>query len=562
VAPPPAARPTPHAAAAPRTRERIARERFGEVGGSADEVACRTRPQTRLDTARAAPAGAAASHGPHGIVAGVPAAVKTTLTELEGSRVRLRVEVPADELEGRVERKAHELGRELKLPGFRRGKVPPALVIQRIGRDAVLEQAVRETLPRWYSDAIEDSGIVPVGDPQVELEEMPPLGEPLAFSIEVGVLPRAQLGSFKGLDVPRREPAVPQDRVDAELEAVRDRLARLESVDRAAESGDFVIVDYLGTFADDGGDGAGEGGAGAEAPSAGDAVPGGEGRDQLVELGAGKLIPGFEEGLAGARAGETRELELSFPADYPSEGLAGRAVSFAVTVKDVKRKELPPLDDDLALDAGFDSLAELREDIGNALMRADERLIEAEFREAALDAAVTAARIDLTDELIKARAGEMWERTLHSLAHRGISRETYLKLAAREESQILAELERDADQALRREAVISAIVAAEQISPTDEELREALAPSAEEEGVLADELLERVRASGRLEEAREDLAARQAVELIAREANPISPEQAHAREKLWTPERAEGGQAEPAAVAGRLWTPTDPGSAS
>jgi len=195
-------------------------------------------------------------------------------------------------------------------------------------------------------------------------------------------------------------------------------------------------------------------------------------------------------------------------------------------------------------------------------MRADERLIEAEFREAALDAAVAAARIDLTDELIKARAREMWERTLHSLAHRGVSREAYLKLAAREESQILAELERDAEQALRREAVISAIVAAEQISPSDEELREALAPSAEEEGISAEEAFEQLRTRGRLEEVREDLAARQAVELIAHEANPISPAQAHAREKLWTPERGEGGQAQPAAAAGRLWTPTDPGSAS
>src|SRR5947209_3461827 len=202
----------------------------------------------------------------HGIVAGVPAAVKTTLTELEGSRVRLRVEVPADELEGRVERKAHQLGRDLKLPGFRRGKVPPGLVIQRMGRDAVLEQAVRETLPRWYSDAVEAAGIVPIGDPEVKLDDLPPLGEPLAFSIAVG-----------------------------------------------------------------------------------DSVAGADGRDQLIELGAGKLIPGFEEGLVGAGAGESRELELAFPDDYPSAELAGRLVRFGVTVKDVKRKELPPLDDDLAL---------------------------------------------------------------------------------------------------------------------------------------------------------------------------------------------------------------------
>jgi trigger factor len=463
--------------------------------------------------------------------------------------------VPADEIEGRLERKAHELSRELKLPGFRRGKVPPALVIQRIGRDAVLEQAVRETLPRWYSDAIEASGIVPVGDPQVELDAMPPHGEALAFSVEVGVLPRAQLGEYKGLDVPRREPAVPEERVEAELDAVRDRLARLESVDRPAERGDFVIVDYEGAFADDGGADSAEDGL-----AAGDAVPGGEARDQLIELGAGNLIPGFEEGVIGATARERRELPLSFPADYPSERLAGRAVTFAVTVKDVKRKELPPLDDDLALDAGFESLAELRDDIGKALLQAEERVIEGEFREAALDAAVDAARVDVTDELVKARAREMWERMLHSLAHRGVSREAYLKLSGREEEQILSELERDAERALRREAVISAIVAAEGISPSDDELIAALAPSAEEEGVGVEEMLERLRSRGRLEEVREDLAARQAVELIASEANAISPAKAGARERLWTPEQDDGGKE--GAGSGRLWTPTGSGPAS
>src|SRR5207302_11424248 len=124
----------------------------------------------------------------HGIVAGVPAAVKTTLTELDGSRVRLRVEVPADELEGRVTRKANELGRDLKLPGFRRGKVPAGLVIQRIGRDAVLEQAVRETLPSWYSDAVQRAGIVPVGNPEVDLGALTPSGLPLQFTVAGGVV--------------------------------------------------------------------------------------------------------------------------------------------------------------------------------------------------------------------------------------------------------------------------------------------------------------------------------------------------------------------------------------
>ena len=186
-----------------------------------------------------------------------------------------------------------------------------------------------------------------------------------------------------------------------------------------------------------------------------------------------------------------------------------------MTVKEVKLKELPELDDDFAVDAGFDDLQELREDIRKRLLELDEQRIEAEFRQAALDAAVAAARVAVTPELVKARAREMWERMLHSLSHRGISREAYLQIVGREESDILAEMEPEADLALRREAVITAVVAAEGIDPPEEDLLAALAPTAEREGVEPQKLLDELRRAGRLEEVREDLAARKAIGVIA-----------------------------------------------
>jgi trigger factor len=484
--------------------------------------------------------------GGHGIVAGVPVAVKTTVTELPDSRVRLQVQVPSSELEGRLERKANQLGRELKLPGFRRGKVPAPLVIQRIGREAVLEEAVRETLSSWYSDAIETAGIVPVGDPEVALGDLPPQGEALEFSIEIGVLPKAELGAYQGLEVARREPVVEDEQIEKEMDATRERLARLQTAERAAAEGDFVVVDYVGSL--------------VSADAEGDEqtrlqeLPGGEGRDQLVELGGGNLIPGFEEGLLGASAGETRTVEVTFPADYGNRDLAGRGASFEVTVKEVKLKQLPDVDDDFAIDAGFDTVEELREDIRRRLTEIDQERIEGEFRQAALDAAVAGASVGLTPELIKARGQEMWERMLHSLSHRGVTREAYLQIAGRSEQEILTEMEPEAEMALRREAVLTAVVAAEGISPSEEELLEAVAPAAEREGVEPSKLLEDLRAGGRLEELREDLAARQAVELIASAATPIPVAQAQAREELWTPEKAAEEQA-PAAAPGRLWTP-------
>jgi trigger factor len=503
-------------------------------------------------------------------VAEVPVALKTTVTELGDSRVRLQVEVPPDELEGRLARKAQQLGRELKLPGFRRGKVPAPLVIQRIGREVVLEEAVRDTLSSWYSDAIASSGIVPVGDPQLDLGELPPRGQALEFSIEIGVLPTAQLGDYRGLEVARREPHVEDELIEQEIEGLRERLARLQTAERPAASGDFVVVDYLGRIAAAGAEAAAgdeaaasDAGAGPE-PQAWQPFAGGEGRDQLVELGGGNLIPGFEEALVGASAGETRTVAVTFPADYTNAELAGRDAAFEVTVKEVKVKELPALDEDFAVDAGFDDVEELREDIRARLLEADEGRVEADFRQAALDAAVAGAQVEVTPELVSARASEMWERMLHALAHRGISREAYLQISGREEADILAEMQPEADLALRREAVITAVVAAEGISPSEQELIEALRPTAEREGVEPATLLADLRTAGRLEEVSEDLAARQAIDLLAAAAKPIPLAQAQAREQLWTPEKAgAAGAAGGAATApARLWTPGDPGSAS
>jgi trigger factor len=484
----------------------------------------------------------------------MPAALKTTVTELPESRVRVQVQVPPSEIEARVERKARQLGGEMKLPGFRRGKVPAPLVIQRVGREAVLEEAVRDTLGNWYSDAIERAGIVPVGDPQLDLADLPQRGAALEFSIEIGVLPTARLGEYKGLEVGRREVSVDEDAIQGEIDGLRERLARLETVERPAGSGDFVVVDYVGSIG-------------------GEPFKGGQGRDQLVELGSGNLIPGFEEGLRGAQAGDARTVEVSFPADYQSQELAGRDASFEVTVKEVKHKQLPEVDEDFAVDMGFDSVEELTEDIRTRLGEADGKRADAEFREAVLDAAVANAQVDTPEALVQAKAGEMWDRMLHSLSHRGISREAYLKITGREEADLLAELAPEAAQSLRREAVIAAVVAAERVVPSDEQLLEVVTPAAEREGIEPRKLLEDLRESGRLEGLSEDLAARQAVEWMATEAKPIptdrrsiphsghsagSPmgQQARAREKLWTPESEDGQDGVDAqAAAARLWTP-------
>ncbi len=457
--------------------------------------------------------------------------VKTSITELPESRVRVQAEVPAEEVERRVQQAARELGRQMRVPGFRKGKVPPPVVIRRLGREAVLDEALRKALGGWYVDAIDEAGISPVGEPELDVGDLPREGQPLAFSIEIGVRPRATLGQYKALEVGRREPHVDDSMIDQEIDALRDRFATLETVQRPAQSGDHVVIDYVGRV-----DGA--------------PFEGGEGRDQLLELGSGRLVPGFEEQLVGAGAGDQRSVEVTFPEDYPGD-LGGKTAVFDVTVSEVKAKRLPELDDDFASDAGgFDMVGELRDDVARRLNEVEEQAIEREFEQAVLDAAVAEAEVELPEKLVHAQAHELLEQTLSALSRRGISKDAYLQIAGKDEETLAQEAEPEAAQALRRQAVLAAVVEAEQIEPTDEHVLEMLGPAAEREGISAEKLLERLRSAGRLDRVREDVANSQAVDLLVNEARPISVEQAKAREKLWTPERETRQQG-----SGQLWTP-------
>ncbi len=448
-------------------------------------------------------------------------ALTTNVTELPQSRVRVEVEVPAAEVARALEATAQRIGRDLKMAGFRKGKVPAAVVVGRLGRESVLDEAVRDRIARWYSDAIGESGIVTVGDPEINFGEMPAEHQPFSFSFEVGVRPVAQIANWRGIEAPRREAAVTEEQIDAQIEQARDRLARLDTVERTAASGDFVVIDYLATID-------------------GEPIEGGDGRAQLVELGAGRLVPGFEEGLLGAGAGEHRTLQLRFPDDYGAAEVAGRDAVFEVDVAEVRAKVLPEVDDDFALDAaGFDTLAELREDLRSRLLEADERAVEREFRNAVLEAAADAATVTVPQELVEARAKEAMERSLHSLSHRGISKEAYLQITGSSEEELIATARPNAERALRIEAVIAAIVEVEGIEPSDEELLEDLAQSVEpdEKGRVPDpkKLLSQLRRNGRLEDLRADVASQRALELLVGAAVAITPERAAAREKLWTP---------------------------
>ena len=427
--------------------------------------------------------------------------ITTSVTELPESRVRVEAEVPATEVEKRVEQAARSLARSIRVPGFRAGKAPAPVVIKRVGREAVLDEAVRDSIGSWYSAAIDAAAIVPVGEPELDLGELPAAGQPLTFSIEIGVRPTATLGEYKGLEVEKGSPEASDEAVEAEVERLRERSGRLETVERPAADGDFVVIDYRGTLG-------------------GEAFAGGEGRDQMIELGSGRLVPGFEEQLTGASAGDDRTVTVTFPDDYGAAELAGQEAEFAVTVKEVKAKELPELDDDLAAEAGFDTLDELRADIRERLSEAASERAEAEFREAALDAAVANATVEVPAALVEARSRELWDQMLHSLSHQGISKDMYLQVSGRSEEEIIADGRNDAERQLKREAVLAAVVAAEGIEPSEEEILAALEEAAPQERASAKKLLERMKSANRLDAFKAELANRKALDLLTESAKP------------------------------------------
>lgn len=459
--------------------------------------------------------------------------MQTTVTELPDSQVRVEAEVPADDVTASLEAAAERLGAEMKIPGFREGKVPSEMVVQRLGRDAVLNEALEGSLPAWYVMALGDAQVRPVGDPNMKLEALPEEGDPLKFSFEVSVRPPAELGEWKGVEAAKPETEVPGEAVDAELERLREAFARLDPVDRSAKPGDFLLADFEGTLD-------------------GEPLEGGSGSDELLELGGGRMPPEFDAALGDAKAGDRKEVSVDFPDDHEIEELQGKTAEFEIEVKEVREKSLPELDDDFAMEASeFDTLAALREEISSRIEAALESQAEAQFREAALDAAVDASKVELPDAVVRGRAEEMWRRLESSLAQRGISGEQYAELQGKTRDEMIDSVRPDAERALKREAVLEAVADAEAVEIGEAEMLEALAvpPGHEDHGHPEPaDALETLRASGREGELREELRLRRALERIAEEAKPIAVERAEAREQIWTPEKEREEK-------GGLWTP-------
>ena len=335
---------------------------------------------------------------------------------------------------------------------------------------------------------------------------MPAAGETLSFSIEIAVRPEAELGGYKGIEVGKAEPGVPEGAVEAEIDRMREGFASLSPVERAADEDDHLLVDFTGSVD-------------------GEEFEGGKATDYLLELGSNSLIDGFEEGLVGASADDERKVEVTFPEEYGAEQLAGKDAVFEVLVKEVREKQLPEADDDFRRDSDFETLEELRADIEKRILHAQEHQVEDGFREAVIDAVVEGSKLELSDDLIAARADEVWGRIERQIRSSGMEPEMYLQMQGKTREEAIEEAKPDAERGLRREAVLEAVAEAEGIEVSEEEMLEALEPPAGEKG-KPEKLLKRLRKEGRDALLIEEIRLRKASDLLVESAKSVPLSQA------------------------------------
>jgi trigger factor len=450
--------------------------------------------------------------------------METQVEELADDRVRLEVEVSQQDVKHAIDHAASDLASSLKIPGFRKGKVPMPVLLARVGRDRLYAEAVESHIGGWFRNAAARTGIRAVAQPEYEYGLPDSPDDAFRFTATVAVQPKPELADWTKLEVPVRSSDVPAELVDQALDEIRSSVAELVPVDgRPAAPGDTVVLDLVS--------------------SSGDAQ-----RDYVVEVGSGRLVPEIEEVIVGASAGEAKTVSYA-AAD-------GNRIDVEVAVKEVKEKVLPPLDDELARSASeFETLADLRADVEQHLGEQLEEEAESAFREAVADALAEASEVEPADELVRNRAAALLTGFVRSLERRGATLETYLALTNQTQEQVVETMLAEARRSLARELVLEAAAEKLGMEVSDDDVDALVRDEAEAAGEDSAPLIEELREAGRYEQLRSDLRLRRALDHIASEVERVPAELAHAREKLWTPEQEKTpGDA-------KLWIPGEKESA-
>lgn len=407
----------------------------------------------------------------------------------ENSAIELVIEVSAAEFDAAINKVYNKQKKNIMVPGFRKGKVPRKMVEKMYGEQVFFEDAVEEAYPAAYDAALKEAGIVPVAYPKLEIVEVSKDG--FTFKALVTVQPEASVKEYKGLVVAKPEVKVTAADVKAEMKPYIDRASRLVSVDRKAKKGDVAVIDFEG-FKD------------------GVAFEGGKGENYSLELGSGTFVPGFEEQVIGMKAGEEKDLDITFPENYTAD-LAGAAVVFKVKVNEVKERQEPALDDEFAKDVSeFDTLDEFKKDLKEKLKARRQQQAERDYEAAVIDALLENLVCDVPEAMVDYRADKMVEEQAMRMQQNGLNFQDYLKYMGLSMDDVRAQAKTAADRAVRTALALDAVAKAEGIEVTQEELDAEVKRLAEQFNVTEEQVREVTNES----DMKQDLGSKKALELV------------------------------------------------
>ena len=407
----------------------------------------------------------------------------------EKCTVELVIEVGQEEFEAAVEQVYKKKRGGISVPGFRKGKAPRKIIESMYGTGIFYEDAVNEVYPKAYSEAVEQENLDVVAWPKIEIQDVGKEG--LTFKATVTTRPTATLGEYKGLSAPKNAAEVTAEDIENELKPFISRATRMVTVEREAQNGDTVVIDFEG-FKD------------------GEPFEGGKAEGHSLELGSGSFVPGFEEQLVGTKAGDEKALDITFPEEY-HVGLAGAAVVFQVKVHEVKEKQLPTVDDEFAKDVSeFETLEEFKNDLAAKLKERRESQAQHEFEHALMEQVMDNMQVDIPDPMVEYRADNLVDNMARRITSQGIPFEQYLAMTGTDMNAMRLQAAEAATAQIRRELALDAVAAAENIQISDEELEAEYQRMSEEYGVS----LEEVKRGVPEKDVRVELASQKAEKLI------------------------------------------------
>ncbi|HEV2890401.1 MAG TPA: trigger factor [Frankiaceae bacterium] len=422
--------------------------------------------------------------------------MKATVEPLGPTRVKIDVEVPFEELAPAIDTAYKRIARQVKVQGFRPGKVPPRILDQRVGRSVVLEEALNDALPKLYRAAVDENDVAVVGQPEVELTAFAD-GEPMTFSATVDVRPDVLLPDYEGLPVTVDAVDVTDDEVEQQVTALQDRFASLKTVERPVRDGDFVVIDINATDPN------------------GDPIEGSEATGLSYEVGTDSLITGIDEAVVGASAGELRK----FQAEIQFGVHAGTTATFHVTVTAVKEKEAPPLDDDFARTASeFDTIAELRADVRARIERIRRLEQGVQARDRVLEALLERVEVPLPESMVETEAEWRVQRMQQQVAEAGMTLEQFLADSGQTEEDLRNDARGGAEQAVRAQLVLDAVGVKEELGVNEAELTDQVVRRAQRAGMSPDELAQRLVRQGQLPALMAEIVRGKALALILESA--------------------------------------------